>query len=366
MSTKKLTAGVMLLMLTLAGCSDGEQNNTDSDAPMPQQHTSIPVEVSDVIFVEREQWQALGQLLPAQQILLSMEVGGRVTERLVTRGDQVNQGTTLIRLDAEDFVLKRNSLDASIKQVEADQRLAFSDRDRLKAMLKRELVSEQDVDQIETRIESLAAQLARLNQERALANRQIDYTQLKAPVSGRINQVMIEPGQQIQPGQILLELIQTDKLIVLTHLPAHRMAALPKQAKLNTPTGAFELRLFEQEPLADPATGLFAVRYKASPDDTVAQQALAKLPLGERYSVTFEQPLPNQLQQIPGSALIDLGQGPHVWQIINNKTQLTEVSLVRLHNGVALIQPTLADDSKIVRHGVHRLQPDQAVRILND
>ena len=363
MPTKTLTAGVMLLIFSLAGCSADEQA---TDTSSSQQHTSLPVEVSDVMFVEHEQWQALGQLLPAQQILLSMEVGGRVTERLVTRGDQVDQGTTLIRLDAEDFALKRNSLDASIKQLAADQRLAFSDRDRLKAMLKRELVSQQDVDQIETRIESLAAQLARLNQERALAERQINYTQLKAPISGRINQVMIEPGQQVQPGQILLELIQTNELIVLTHLPAHRMAALPKQARLSTPTGAFELRLFEQEPLADPATGLFAVRYKASPDDTLAQQALAKLPMGERYSVTFEQPLPNRLQQIPGSALIDLGQGPHVWQVINNKTQITEVSLVRLHNGVALIQPTLADDSKIVRHGVHRLQPDQAVRILND
>ena len=363
MLTKTATASVMLLVFTLAGCSTDEQT---TDALSSQQHASLAVEVSDVVYATNEQWQILGQLLPAQQILLSMEVGGKVTERRVKRGDHVAKGRLLIRLDEQDLLLKRNALDASVSQLEADLQLAKNDRDRLQSLLKRQLVSQQDVDQIETRIQSLEAQLTRLAQERALANRQIDYTQLTAPVTGRINRVMIEPGQQVQPGQILLELIQTDELIVLTQLPASRMANLPQQATLVTPSQSFGLILYEQEPLADQNTGLFQVRYQLAPDQAHLVTELAGLPLGERYPVQFQQPLAVALQKIPASALIDLGQGPHVWIIDNDRAQLTPIKLVRLHNGAALIEPSLAEDALIVRHGVHRLQPDQAVRILNN
>ncbi|AEG31940.1 efflux RND transporter periplasmic adaptor subunit [Thiomicrospira cyclica] len=364
MQTKTLASSLLVVSFTLFGCSNEQPASAENTST--ESVTSLAVSTSSVARVDSEQWQALGQLLPAQQIPLSMEVTGRVTERLVKRGDHVTTGQLLIRLDDQDFQLKRNALDASISQLEADLQLAKIDRDRLNSLLQRELISQQDLDQITTRIKSLDAQLTRLAQERALANRQVDYTQLLAPVTGRINQVLVEPGQQVQAGQIILEVIPTDDLIISTQLPASRMANLPQQATLVTPSQSFGLALYEQEPLADQNTGLFQVRYQLAPDQAHLAAELAGLPLGERYPVQFQKPLAVALQKIPASALIDLGQGPHVWTIDNDRAQLTPVNLVRLHNGAALIEPSLVIDALIVRHGVHRLQPNQAVRILND
>src|SRR6185369_15555485 len=131
----------------------------------------------------------------------SVEVRPRVSGAIVgvhfTDGAVVQRGQLLFSIDPRPFVAALNEARAAVASARSDLVLAQTDYGRATRLLEVDAVSKSDVDRIRARVQAaLAAANARV-QSRAL---DVGFTQVRAPITGRISDRRIDPGNLVQGG----------------------------------------------------------------------------------------------------------------------------------------------------------------------
>ena len=113
---------------------------------------------------------------------ISAEISARILEIPVRVGDRVPKGALLARLDQEDFKLALKREEAALAAVEAKLELAKYELKRARALSKKQAVSGQLLKQRETERNALLAEQQGLQVATAQAQRQVDKTQVHAPL----------------------------------------------------------------------------------------------------------------------------------------------------------------------------------------
>ena len=134
----------------------------------------------------------------------SVEVRPRVSGAIVavhfTDGSVVHKGQLLFTIDPRPFVAALNEARAAVQGARSDLALAQTDLGRATRLLEVDAVSRSDVDRLRARVQAseaaLAAAQARV-QSRAL---DVGFTQVRAPITGRISDRRIDAGNLVQGG----------------------------------------------------------------------------------------------------------------------------------------------------------------------
>jgi RND family efflux transporter MFP subunit len=195
--TQKFAAAVLLL-LTLVACGQSEE----AVAPA----LTRPVKT---FIVEGGGGNTLrtfpGRVDASQRAELSFRVPGRLQEILVKEGDVVTEGQVLARLDASDYQL-----------VYEDRKATFdnskSNFERGKELIARGNISRMDYDRMEANFRTASAALSQ-------AEKDVEYTVLKSPFSGRIAQRKVENFEEVAAKQTVFSLQNTKQLDVIIEVP---------------------------------------------------------------------------------------------------------------------------------------------------
>ena len=167
-----------------------------------------PVVVSSVTRESR--FTAITQ--PYRQALLSFTVPGKIISRPVQVGDRVQADQALARLALQEF---DNAVDlAEAAAAELTVRLGQAERDHLRfsRLSLDNVVEARQAEQATALMEQLQAALAGTRAQLAEALRRRDESLLRAPFSGVVTAVYLEPGEWADPGRPVLEL-QDDHLV---------------------------------------------------------------------------------------------------------------------------------------------------------
>jgi RND family efflux transporter MFP subunit len=134
----------------------------------------------------------------------SVEVRPRVSGAIVgvhfADGAVVHQGQLLFTVDPRPFVASLNEARAAVASARSDLSLAQLDYGRATRLLAVDAVSRSEVDRLRARVRATEAALAAANarvQSRAL---DVSFTQVRAPITGRISDRRIDPGNLVQGG----------------------------------------------------------------------------------------------------------------------------------------------------------------------
>jgi RND family efflux transporter MFP subunit len=134
----------------------------------------------------------------------SVEVRPRVSGAIVavhfTDGSVVHQGQLLFTIDPRPFVAALAEARAAVASARSDLALAQADYSRATRLLAVDAVSRSDVDRLHARVQATEAALAAANarvQSRAL---DVGFTQVRAPITGRISDRRIDAGNLVQGG----------------------------------------------------------------------------------------------------------------------------------------------------------------------
>jgi RND family efflux transporter MFP subunit len=206
-----------------------------------------------------------GAIRASQQAAVSFRVGGSLTEMLVKEGDNVEQGQVLARLDPTDF-----------KIVLKDRQALFDNANnnfkRAKDLIVDSNISKLDYDRMEANYRTSQAALAAAKQD-------LNYTQLKAPFSGRIGRREVDNFEEVVAKQTIYHVQNVGQLDVTVDLPENlirsiRRAVLESNAsdmeagELVTATASFEgkatqfpLAIKEISTKADPQTQTFRLTF---------------------------------------------------------------------------------------------------------
>jgi membrane fusion protein (multidrug efflux system) len=193
-------------------------------------NAGLPPATVSTMVVAKEEWQpkmnSVGNVRAFRGVDLSTEVAGLVLKVLVKSGVDVHDGDLLIKLNDASEIAQLASLRAL-----ADLAKVINERDR--AQLAIQAISKNVFD---TSSADMKSKQAQVEQQIAL----IAKKNLKAPFSGRVGIVTINPGQYVNSGDKLLTLQTIDPIYVDFTLPQSSVSTLELGQVIELKTDAFK------------------------------------------------------------------------------------------------------------------------------
>ncbi|MEH6719877.1 MAG: efflux RND transporter periplasmic adaptor subunit [Aurantimonas endophytica] len=361
-TTQSLDSGIALvrwmsvaaLLLTLTACQDED----------PVMAEGRPVSVVTVEAGQlAETIELSGEIQAEQTVGLAFRIGGRVAERLVNVGDRVEAGQVVARLSP---TLEQNALAAAEAALAAARgevdttRSAFARQERL---MDQGFTTRPLFDQALQAQEAAQAQLENAEAQVELAQDRLGFTVLNAGVAGIVTARSVEPGEVVQPGQVVVQIARDEGHDAVFNVPANlletQVGDTPIRVALaDEPTAVAFGRVREVAPQADPVTRTFEV--KIGLEDPPEAMRLGATVVG-MIELTSR-----SIIQIPASALTQQGISPAVWVVDpqSSAVSLRSVDVLRFDPGEVVVSQGLEPGEIIVTGGIQALHVGQLVRPL--
>ncbi len=147
----------------------------------------------------------VGYLKPAMKVTLSSEIAGVIETLNVNQGTKVQKGDILIQINTKSQLL-------NMRLNKSNYELALMDYERENILLNKRLSTPAKVADLKNKLDvnRLRLQISELD---------LDRSQIKAPISGIINQPEIEIGEYVRVGEKLLEVLDISKVVALINIP---------------------------------------------------------------------------------------------------------------------------------------------------
>lgn len=207
----------------------------------------LQVSVAEVVLSDLQPSVLVGGYLqPVQQARLQIQVAGRLQERLVEPGQQVEQGARLLRLEEDDFkdlmVEARAQLQLEQAAIKRDRSLlqlaernsalqqdelsrqerlgtdSLTSKTALDSARQRLIQLQAEEAQLRHSVDSAAARLSRLEAAARRAERNWRRTTLLAPFSGTVNKVIPRLGDDVAAKDVVVELLDLNQLEFYTEI----------------------------------------------------------------------------------------------------------------------------------------------------
>jgi RND family efflux transporter MFP subunit len=189
---------VALALQVLVACGRSEEQ-----APVEIIRPVRAIQVLDAESLSRREFT--GTARAVQRSILSLEVPGRLTERPVDVGDEVEKGQLLAKLDPRDFENVLSAAKAAEKQTRAL-------RDRVAEAHKVRAVSDQDLTDAEERLRAAVAEVK-------IRAKKLDDSELRAPHGGIVSATYVERFDVVQAKQPVLRLLDTSEVEMVIDIP---------------------------------------------------------------------------------------------------------------------------------------------------
>jgi membrane fusion protein, multidrug efflux system len=290
-------------------------------------------------------------------------IKGKIIERKVEVGNLVKKGQMLARLDASDLNLGAEASQADVRAADANRALAQSDVERQRQLVDKKFVSQASLDRYEAQLKTADARVNQAKAQAAVSGNQSRYTALLADRDGVLTHIRAEPGQVVDAGEMIAQIVDTKQIEVLVAVPESRMANLKVNGTVtvrlwanqaNNQEKIYKGKVREIAPAASSATRAFDVRVAVIDADE-------NLKLGMTAGVRFAQDVADEMI-VPSSALTQINGKNAVWVIdakgIANPREVIAGQFSE--NGVAITSGLQAGEMIAVA-GVHTLIKGQKV-----
>lgn len=191
------------------------------------------------------------------KVALRARVAGFLQERLFKEGDMVEEGQPLFIIEKVNFEAKVREADANYAQAQAKAINARSQYDRTKTLFKTKDVSEAKLDEARAAYDSTNAVVAQMKANLDLAQKDLDYTTIKAPMAGKIGESAFSVGELVGPDSgILAEIVKINPIDAVFSVSENQLLSLQQQFESTTIKTA-KVRFFTSDGKEYPEAGAF-------------------------------------------------------------------------------------------------------------
>lgn len=131
---------------------------------------------------------------------MQARVSGYLTEVNFTDGQEVKEGYLLFKIDPRPFERALEQAKAQLDQAQVEVSNAALDVDRGRPLLKREIISRKTFDDRENLVREGEASVKVAEARVKAAELDLSFTQITAPISGRIGRALVTPGNFVSGG----------------------------------------------------------------------------------------------------------------------------------------------------------------------
>lgn len=192
--------GLVLLPLALigvAGVKIADPSPAVAAAPPP---AAVTVAVPLVRNVS--EWDDyVGRFAPSRTVEIRPRIAGEVTGIHFRDGEIVRKGQLLFTIDARPYAAALAEARANAASASSALTLARTDLGRATKLIDDEAVSAGEIDSLRARVQAASAALAAADARVRARALDVEFTQVRAPISGRISDRRVDAGNQVAGGE---------------------------------------------------------------------------------------------------------------------------------------------------------------------
>jgi len=354
-------AGVALAALALAACTDGNAR-TDAKA---QEVQARAVRVETVAFKPQSRERSfVGTVRPRIESDLGFRVAGKIAERYVNQGQVIRAGQPLARLDSVDLLLQRQQAEAELAAAQINLDASLAQDKRTQDLRAAGWATQATLDTQLAKTADARGRLDKAKRALELSDRQLAYATLAADSDGIVTATLAEPGQVVTAGTPVIRLARSGEREAVVAIPEAMIESVRTgvaTVSLWSNAGkVYQAKLREFAASADTATRTFQARF-------TIQDADDGVVIGMTATVTVGEPASARVARLPISALYSEGRGPSVFVVdpATGGLTLKAVTIAGYDGRDVMISSGIDEGDKVVALGVHKLDVQQRVRIVD-
>ncbi|MEW5837309.1 MAG: efflux RND transporter periplasmic adaptor subunit [Pseudomonadota bacterium] len=371
--TQRLTphqplAALGLLLLSSISWSITSANAPGAGAPPPPKVGVIEVQTHSL----RQSVQFPAQIRAVEQVEVRSQVSGMLQSVHFTDGAHVEQGQLLYSIDRRPFAAEVAAAEGEVAQAEASLRLAIREAQRGQELARSQTLSREAIEQRDAAKQVAEANLRAAKARLETARINLDYTQIRAPISGRIERTLVTPGNIVtspfgSATTLLSSITPTDSLYVYFQIDEATQRGFAAQ-NTGAPLGE-TVRVSLQGVVGSEEEAVIDYLAPTVNAKSGSRQARAKLKNAtQRYAPgQFANVRMNTAQvfdnpAIPAAA-VGMNQSRHFVMLVgaDNKVQMRPVKLGPTINGLRPVLEGLKPGERIILEGLQRARPNTPV-----
>jgi membrane fusion protein (multidrug efflux system) len=335
-------------MLALGACKKGGDAPAAGAEGADKAPEAVPVEVAKAarrpIAASYAGTAALEARADSQVVAKTSGVALAV---LAEEGQHVRAGQVLVRLDSSRAQLQAAQSATQVRKLEANYARSLQ-------LSKQQLISANDIDTIKYDLENARA-------ANRLANLELSYANVKAPISGVIAQRSIKTGNFVQINTPIFRIVDIDKLEATLNVPERELATLkpglPVQLRVDAlPGKTFTGSVDRVAPVVDAGSGTFRV-ICAFDNGGLLQPGMFG-----RMQIDYDQRA-NALA-IPRAALLEDDAKPSVFVVRAGKAERVPLTLGYIEGEWAEVRAGLKEGDQVIVAGKTAVRDGVAVQVL--
>lgn len=310
----------------------------------------------------------IGRIQATNRVNLVARVAAFLDEVLFTEGTEVKKGQLLYRLEQGPFRADVQAKEASVAQFKAQLQNADIVLGRGQALLKTPAGQQAQVDLATANQLALKAQVLAAEAQLDQARINLAYTEIRAPIDGKIGRTAITAGNYVNPGSgTLVSIVSQDPMYVIFAVPTRTVIELQQRSggkvdglviRIRLPDGS----LYDQTGKLD-----FIDNSVTGNTDTMVLRGVVPNPKrrlvdGQLVMAVLLDAEPTQAIAVPRAAVLADQEGDYVFVVTkDNKAEKRRVKLGQSTPALASIVTGLVDGETVVVDGIQRVRPGQVV-----
>jgi membrane fusion protein (multidrug efflux system) len=323
----------------------------------------------------------VGRIQAVDRVSIVARVTAFIEERLFTEGGEVQRGDLLYRLERPPFEADLQAKQAAVAQQQALLRNATITLGRAQSLLSTPAGQRSTVDDALAQQASIAAQLLSAQAQLRASQINLDYTEIHAPVTGKIGRTTLTVGNVVSPSSgALVTIVSQDPMYVLFPIAVRAAIDLRNRYADKGGLSAVNVRLVLPDGTKYAEIGKldYIDPQVAANTDTITLRARIPNPLrpgakpgdpgsrelsdGEFVTVTVEGVQPVEALGIPRAAVLTDQQGSYVYVIgPQNVAQVRRIQLGQSTPATAIVMSGLQEGESVISDGLQRVRPGQPV-----
>lgn len=202
-----VAAGALGSWVLLHGNNSQAQTPAGSAAPEVTVAQALTRKVSDNA-------EFTGRLQAVNTVQVQPRVGGFIESVHFQEGALVHKGDVLFQLDPRPYQAEVDRLSANQAQAKAALSLAETNQRRAAMLLAQHAVAQQEADSQDTAEQSARAQLAASTAALAAARLNLNFTQVRSPIDGRVSNARVTPGNLVTSSDVLTSVVSVNPVYV--------------------------------------------------------------------------------------------------------------------------------------------------------
>jgi RND family efflux transporter MFP subunit len=376
-SSFMVVGAVSFAFLLLAGCSESPQGQASAPPP-PAVTVANPVKR---VVIDEDEY--VGRFVAVDSVEVRARVSGYLDRIDFTDGQMVKQGDLLFTVDKRPFQTTLDQAKANLAQARANLAFAEADLARGAQLVRERTITEQTFDQ-RTQTKRVAEASVQAQEAAARqASLDLEFTELKAPVAGRIGDRRVTPGNLVTGGTagnttLLATIVSTDPMRFeftfdeASYLRYERLAHGGRDMTSRDSSVVVALKLIDEQDFQHQGRMDFVDNVIDRSSGTIRGRAVFSNPDGVFTPGMFGR------IRVPGSpsytallvtdAAIGTEQTRKYVLVVDsdNVVRMKYVTLGQSFNNLRVIKTGLQESDRVIVNGLMRARPGQKVNPQNE